>query len=410
MTALLLASGCGKQLNPAWCAEHADDPACRQQLVDAAGDGAVDAPLGCTGDPDCPAGLVCDTQRATPACVMCTTDKPQHCTGATPACGADNACVGCVADADCTTSATCLPEGACADEASVLYVAPNGTTNLNCTQAERCSLEQALTLALADPTRNIIKLAPGGYAGPFTIATTVRVIGAGATLSRSGGGPTVTVSAGADVELVGVAITSGTPGISCTGSTLAITQARIYMNPGLGLDSDCALTLTRSRIYGNAGGALRIPGGQIEIRNNVIAGNGGDGLQVPPILIDGAAGSFTFNTVALNNVKNNTNTGVTCNAPIDASGNIITANQKQGTFGHVQAHGTCAFGSSYTEPGQSNNDLVWTETTSDFHLTGASPPAVLNVPGVTCAGLDDIDGQLRPKGAGCDLGADELLQ
>lgn len=50
------------------------------------------------------------------------------------------------------------------------------------------------------------------------------------------------------------------------------------------------------------------------------------------------------------------------------------------------------------------------ETTSpkDYHLTAASPASVRDVAGVTCTGLQDFDGDERPQGGSCDLGADEV--
>lgn len=63
--------------------------------------------------------------------------------------------------------------------------------------------------------------------------------------------------------------------------------------------------------------------------------------------------------------------------------------------------------SSYTVPGTGENTLVFRSITAplDLHLTASSPASVVNAAGA-CTGKD-VDGDVRPVGTACDLGADE---
>lgn len=398
-----LAPACGKQLNPAWCADHPDDPACREVPGDAAP--LPDASPTCAGSAECPGTLVCDPTTPGGRCVLCTQEDRSNCSGSKPACSEDNICVGCAVDADCASDA-CLPEGSCADAADVLYASPAGGGTA-CTAEAPCTFEDAIMEAVGQ--RNVIRLASGTY-GPVVIAKPVRVLGTGATISRASAGPAVDVGGGGTVDLVGLQVTGGAPTVRCQGATLIATRLAVSLSDGYGVESSCTLTLTRSRLSLNTGGALRITGGDIAIRNNVIFRNGSLDLQQQPVDITASSGTFHFNTVAFNTVKGNTEPGVTCNGDVDADGNLITNNDAGGGFNRAQVRGTCRFESSYVERGSGANTIGWVDITSDFHLTPGSPISVLNVPGVTCTGIDDLDGQQRPKGTGCDLGADELLQ
>src|SRR5690606_25583636 len=73
------------------------------------------------------------------ACVQCTTDKADACTGTTPVCGDEQMCRACTAHAECTDSNVCLPSGACASASEVAYVSASGTSTA-CTKASPCSL------------------------------------------------------------------------------------------------------------------------------------------------------------------------------------------------------------------------------------------------------------------------------
>src|ERR1041384_4047357 len=132
----------GKELNPAFCAAHPEDPECGQQPTpDAA---VIDAPpdvsTACMANSECTRSDntgVCD-MADTMMCVQCTASDDPCATAlpATPVCIAKQ-CAKCTQHAHCKASRVCLPDGSCAGEALVAYVAPGGT-GADCTKAEPC--------------------------------------------------------------------------------------------------------------------------------------------------------------------------------------------------------------------------------------------------------------------------------
>jgi len=354
---VLAAAGCGRHINPAWCAQPGHiDPACPTEL-------GIDAAPG--------------------------------------ACASDDACPG---------TACLLPEGVCADPAATLYASPTGSGSA-CTTTARCALGTAIEQSTA--ARDVILLDRGVYNGTIAIDHAVRVLGNGATLEGPSVGPAVVISNNVAAQLERMAITGAAAGsaISCASGSLTGRSLLITGNQ-LGITSACALTLTRSVISQNTDGALSIASGSIAIRNNFIVNNGGPtlGRSANVTIAAGVTGSFAFNTVAYNDAKANSTPGVDCSATgLETAGNLITDNTHKGAFDvDPQVTGACDFTRSYTQPGAGGNDVHWVNVAaSDFHLT-ADSTAVLDSPGLTCAGLDDFDGEPRPMGAGCDFGADEL--
>ncbi len=355
--ALLLAVGCGRHLNPEWCAQpDHSDPAC---------DMPIDAPV--------------DTRS--------------------PGCDRDDACPGTI----------CLPGGGCADPGAVLYASPDGGGTA-CSSEARCLLATAIDRAT--PARNIIVLEPKTYIGRVAVNNSVQIVGKDAILQGDASGPAIAVKRGVRVELDYMSITGAAgSGIACVEGIVVAHGVRVTGN-GQGITSACTLTLDRSVIASNPGGALDITAGTIDIRNNFIVNNGDNGLmRVSNVSIAaGVTGTFAFNTVAYNDAKQNTPPGVNCqSAAVIAEGNIVTDNTQRGVFNiNPQVVGVCDFTRSYTANGEGDNDMHWVNVlTSDFHLTAAST-AVLDTTAVACNDTVDIDSEARPVGGLCDFGADEL--
>jgi hypothetical protein len=400
--AMAVVAGCGRHINPDYCATH-DDPECPNA------DAAQDCDHSC-------APLVCDHSSNT--CVDCTPES-NVCPASAPMCGSDDHCH---STCDSCASHVCKPDGSCEDINNVIYVSPTGAGN-TCTPNAKCTLREGLTHI--GGVRLAVKLDPGQYLPPDGAGLQIntvngRLIGFGAALN--GGGPVLDVVTNADVEIDGLEISGGMGGGGAFGLRCAAgANVKLFhvlftsnLDPnGSAVSSACALTINASTFTANER-ALVITGGVIDVRNNLFVKNGKADLQVPPIAITGdTTGGFRFNTTANNTTKMDKGpAGILCD-PVDPTnlntdGNIITDNDQQGQY-LQQFAGGCAWSTSYTTPGAGTNQLLW--DTLSYHLTGNSPGDVRDVAGVSCNGMTDIDDQARPINGGlgpyCDYGADE---
>jgi hypothetical protein len=163
---------------------------------------------------------------------------------------------------------------ACSSWASTSSLTVCSTGPPNCQYA---TIADALVAASPGDT---IQIASGSYAGGFTIAVSVTLVGAGATTTTiNGGSPVVTIPFGASVGIRSVTIGAGSTGIDNRG----------------------ALTLRDSTVSGNSsafgGGLLNEPGGTVTLRNSVVSGNsagGGGGIF-------NAGGTVTLRDSLVNN-------------------------------------------------------------------------------------------------------------
>ena len=409
---MLLAVGCGKQLNPEYCATHPDDGDCY-----GAGLATIDAPAGCKETHVCdvePVNKVCEVDTGN--CVQCIPEvDTSACTGSTSVCGDDRMCHGCLVDTHCTASAVCLPSGDCANADDILYVAPQGQGN--CTRTSPCKLADAVGMISA--TKKIIKMtttAGTDYTDPpVTINKPVTLIGTGTTLT----GSAITVDAAA-VEIVGLTIADAPSDVfACTGPGGALTLRRVTANgsPGYGVHTTkCTATVERSRFSRNLLGGMFFDDGTFEIRNNIVDHNGSTSLATGNVRFNKAKGRFVFNTVAYNSSENGGGgrvAGVACagSAGFRVGRNIIVANGAANAL----TGGDCNFGAAdnYISAGP---DAVKFVSNLDLHLTAGSPktnPIIVDDIGATADCqiddhyIDDFDGQPRPVNGFCDRGADE---
>ena len=400
----------------------------------------------CSFDGDCAAvAPVCDT-ASTGTCVQCLPERSEACAGTTPACGGDYACRGCTAHTDCASDA-CLPDGSCAVESVVVYVSEGGGAGTACSKAERCGTLSA-AMAAVTPSRPYVRMVGSlSELGLVITDRNVTFLGAAGSIISGGNGPgnvqaildvrgtskvelyDVTVSNGrmaairvdgttASVNLVRSKILSaGAEGVSIISGKATISQSEIsgcggLSRRGISLTSG-ELTVTRSKIAENGGGIFIADNQKFTITNNFIVGNRATGgVQVSK---PGVGSKLEFNTIADNRDDGTTGVadagGVFCDeAGFTFGGNIIFRNTG-GAGGYVQTAGACKFDGSFlsSNAAAETGSLGFVKDTlpRDYHLTVASPTTVRDVAGAVCTDMVDIDGEARPHGAGCDLGADE---
>ena len=367
-------------------------------------------------------------------CVQCTPADATSCAAAAPVCGTDNLCRACGKHTECA-SAVCLSDGSCASEATIAYVAPNGTGTA-CSKATPCG-----TVAAAVTTgKAIIKVATGlvkSNQATIIDGKAVTILAEeGVKLDRDGDGAVLEVrSAGADVKIFDLEITGATGSSGANGidvnpnggsPKLALTRVKLTSNQGLGLQvQGGTIDLLQSTISGNLGGGISISGVAtlFSIADNFITYNG-QALGALASTVGGVAitsntagSKFERNTVAFNQSSGSTfRGGASCNALlVGAGGNLLYRNSEPDGSGGLKNDATtqanltggCSFGNSFSAATDAANLGFKSPLVApfDFHLTAASPTTVRDAGGV-CSGTD-IDGEPRPQGAACDLGADE---
>jgi hypothetical protein len=171
--------------------------------------------------------------------------------------------------------------------------------------------------------------------------------------------------------------------------------------------------ISRSKIFENSGGVFVADNQPFQITNSFIVENKTHGgLR---ILKPTATSKLEFNTIA-DNRHGSTGildaAGVLCDDAAYTFGNNIIFRNIGGSTGYLQTMGVCRYGNSLLSPNEVAEvrelQLLKETAPRDHHLTANSPSIAKDVSGVTCTGLIDFDGDSRPQGGVCDLGADEV--
>jgi len=402
----------GQEPNPAYCQAHPEAQLCKDAFPDA-------LPTGCTTNDDCTAPTaVCET--ATRTCVECTQAEPSACTGSTPVCGDDDACRACAAHTECA-SAACLPDGSCADEGQVAYVAPTGTNNTSCTRAQPCT-KIASALATNRPYVKLSGTTDEGNTVTINNQNVTLIAEPGSKLVRTSNGIVLEVKGTSQVTIYDLEISggSGAQGIGISmppGNTamLSLVRAKVIGNAGGGISaSGGTLKVSQSTISLNAGGGISISGSgaTFDLTNNFIYRNGDQDTGTFGGLNLGIAVAGTnrlaFNTIVDNRAAINS-AGVICNAPsFMGPNNIIARNALAGstTAPNAQTSGACTYPTSTIANDVTTLAFAHPDMAPfDYHLTAAS--SAIDQATTATTVMVDFDGDVRPHGAAPDQGADE---
>jgi hypothetical protein len=423
----LLVAGCGRQLNPEYCAHNPDDTDCRTE-----GLAMVDAPVGCP--------TIACSELSMPVCEVstgnCVECLPPGVTGSDPVqcpmdqtCGQDRKCHACIVDTDCKDSKVCLSDGTCALTGNVLYAAPAPAgTGTTCSITTPCTFTTAVSLLSV--TKYIVKMTTTmgtDYSEPpIEMLVGGTIIGTGATFTPTASGAAIKMVKLTNVEIVGLTIQMATAeGILCDQTPFQLRRATIVGSGSYGVSATkCDTTIERTKFLRNIAGGLSLKEGQFEVRNNIVGPeNGSNALTQGNIFVEKGTGRLIFNTVARNLSENGGGDrfgGIKCTG----SATLLVAHNIFASNGNANAAtgGDCNYFSNFVG---SADDVEFAGIT-DLHLTKDSPtsnPLIRDdpdadratapsyscrYPGSDAMGpyLDDFDGQARPYLL-CDRGADE---
>lgn len=209
-------------------------------------------------------------------------------------------------------------------------------------------------------------------------------------------------------------------GLELTGGAVKVERSTISGNAtGILTQGRSRLFVHRSTVTANTlGGINMVDPTEYSIVNNFIVRNGGPNSPVGGIKTRAVAGLATFmeyNTIADNVASTQAlSGGAICTAEPGADPHAWynLYHRNRGGPGVAQIVGNClvnqsfnADGTNPASPGFVNPD---TPPNYDYHITASSPePAIRNIDNKFCPGLEDFDGQIRPRNGGCDVGADE---
>jgi hypothetical protein len=210
---------------------------------------------------DCPLG--CDEANG---CKTCSTSE--QCANPDPVCDpTSNTCRTCAKDNECASN-VCSADGACLAETDVVYASSNGSDSSDCSQANPCSLNRTLMVAVAANPRPVVRLLPGVFATTLSVppsATAVEIVATDATIAAL---TAVSVKDGARAKIRGLTMVSLNFGIDCgttasPKSSLEIRDSVISNGDNLAslvAASNCSLDISRSELrLGNSdGGAIAV--------------------------------------------------------------------------------------------------------------------------------------------------------
>ncbi|MBX3158708.1 MAG: hypothetical protein KF773_22255 [Deltaproteobacteria bacterium] len=349
-------------------------------------------------------------------------------------------CRACKLDGECGSGA-CGENGACLDEASIVYLAPapTGVDAGTCTREAPCK-ELAFGAARTGDARQHIVFAVGTYAlndrisRQVTQASRLFLHGHGARLVEKAGTDGVFLRfqqvpvTMRDFEIFQATRASRSIVIEAAGGGHLIERVRFVDSAGLetagtavvrdvsmqtvpatatGLLFSGSLTADRVRIVGgNLGVVSNTSGAVIDATNLMVSNTVNLALDLAFV-----SGVVRFSTIA----DSGTDTGagpraVQCSGGVAIQSTIVWApGVSPRAPMSTEAGAPCMVSSTIAGPtavpGAANMDPLFVAPASrDYHLAPNSPARDM----VDAGPATDIDGEARPKGARFDLGADEI--
>ncbi|MEP6862753.1 MAG: right-handed parallel beta-helix repeat-containing protein [Deltaproteobacteria bacterium] len=321
-------------------------------------------------------------------------------------------------------------DGTCVAPDMIAYVAPAASDGADCSIATPCSLTHGVSLG-----RTYTLLVAGTYQlqSGITITGTRWLIGVGAaepTITRSTGGPIITVGIASHLHVAHLALSGATntnstsfdgSAIACPNDTnprtLDLVDVAISTNEYFGVDgSACAVTATRSSFTHNFDGmfvkdnnatidscefsrnahdGLDFDGSVATVTNSFFTNNSNHGAEIS----SGVTGGRIQFCTAVNNFKYGLAVGIPASTTFDLTNNLMANNMSGGI---LCSGGTCPLAGSITLG--ADVTTAHFKSSTDFHITAGS----VAIDAASGSTLDhDYDGDVRPLGNGRDVGADE---
>jgi hypothetical protein len=424
----------------------------------------------CSPEGLCPSGQRCDMTQTPPLCVSSTGDAAvdvqdaftgcmdsSDCAAANPICDqTSHACRRCVADLECDGICTEY-NGECLSDPRGIFVAETGNdSSTGCTRAQPCKTFPRAFQEIANNKRTIVVL-DGTWMNTGSSVINATVAGGRIVISGEDNNPdgafltavtngvtnpvVINVGSGTDYVIEGLTVRNGTnDGIRNNGDLLLYRMA-ITNNTNTGVASNAsgnaALYIWESSITLNKQEGLNAQKGPVEILRSLIAKNTQYGIFISDsaatirntyIVRNGQSSSYgglrlqnlqgmppslSFLTIAYNVASNANIAGISADTTVSITSSILVENNNASTGVDQICSGCTAtysmFSSTTVPIGMGNiagpADFV-DIATDDFHINPTSPAA--NAADAASTNLIDYDGNVRPSGAGFDMGADEL--